>query len=342
MDSIVDSSITKNLRTLQDVSKSGQERPWQKHKEQSQELAKAFRRLGEEYESKAQRCADCGGWLEFAACPSGHEKRLRRANFCKGRLCPMCAWRRSLATFHQLNQIVHEASKRQKMRFVFLTLTTRNVQGNDLSKTLDKLFQAWQRLSQRKAFKDVVIGWFRALEVTRNDRRFSSWYGTYHPHFHVLLAVKPSYFTRSYIKQAEWVDLWRKSLRVDFTPIVDVRAVKPKRQGQTVEAAVAESGKYAVKPDDYIIKGNQEETDEAVRVFDGALRSRRLVAYGGLFREIRKELQLVDPEQADLVHIDEESEEACKCSVCQSEMMKEVYRWHIGLSDYVLHEEEGK
>lgn len=341
MDSI-NPSIIKNPRTLQDVSKSGRERPWKKHKEQSQELAKAFRRLGEEYESKAQRCADCGGWLEFVACPNGHEKRLRSANFCKVRLCPMCAWRRSLATFHQLNQIVHEASKRQKMRFIFLTLTTRNVQGNELSKTLDKLFQAWQRLSQRKAFRDVVIGWFRALEVTRNDRRFSNWYGTYHPHFHVLLAVKPSYFTRLYIKQAEWVELWRKSLRVDFTPIVDVRAVKPKRKGQTVEAAVAESGKYAVKPDDYIIKGNQEETDEAVRTFDGSLKNRRLVAYGGLFREIRKELQLVDPEEADLVHIDEESEEPCNCSVCQSEMMKEVYRWHIGLSDYILHEEEEK
>src|SRR5690606_10304521 len=138
------------------------------------------------------------------------------------------------------------------------------------------------------------------LEVTRNQRR-----GDYHPHFHVLLAVKPSYFGGGYIKQAEWVQLWQEAMRVDYRPVVDVRTVKAKRSSQTVEGAVAEIGKYAVKPSDYLVE-DPDEAAAAVEVLDGALKNRRLVAYGGLFREIRRELHMKDPETADLIEIDED------------------------------------
>src|SRR5690606_12341063 len=112
----------------------------------------------------------------------GHEKRLTWANFCRVRLCPMCAWRRSLVIAHQIKAVAHEAVKRQSMRWLFLTLTIRNCTGDDLIDTISHLMKSWRRLSQRKLFSDVVVGWFRSLEITRNLLD-----DTYHPHFHVLL-----------------------------------------------------------------------------------------------------------------------------------------------------------
>ena len=47
-----------------------------------------------------------------------------------------------------------------------------------------------------------------------------------HPHYHALLLVKPSYFTKNYIKQSEWVEMWQKALRADYAPSVNVKTVK--------------------------------------------------------------------------------------------------------------------
>ena len=41
-----------------------------------------------------------------------------------------------------------------------------------------------------------------------------------------------------------------------------------------------------------------------------ALKNKRQIGFGGLFKEIRKELQLEDVENGDLVHIDDENEES--------------------------------
>ena len=41
---------------------------------------------------------------------------------------------------------------------------------------------------------------------------------------HVVLVVKPSYFTsRYYLSQARWTELWKRATGIDYTPIVDVR-----------------------------------------------------------------------------------------------------------------------
>jgi hypothetical protein len=79
---------------------------------------------------------------------------------------------------------------------------------------------AWQRMIQRKAWP--AEGFIRSLEVTRGED------GSAHPHFHCLLAVPPSYFGRNYLSTAKWAAMWQEALRIDYTPICDVRLVKPK------------------------------------------------------------------------------------------------------------------
>src|SRR5699024_9798846 len=126
----------------------------------------------------------------------------------------------------------------------------------------------------------AVKGYFRSLEITYNKKD-----NTYHPHFHLILAVNESYFkdTRIYLTQNDWTNLWKKSLKVDYTPVVDVRRVKSKNKD--FGKVIAETAKYTVKADDYLIKDedgkiDEELTDNVVKTLDKALHRKRLVSFG--------------------------------------------------------------
>jgi plasmid rolling circle replication initiator protein Rep len=123
-----------------------------------------------------------------------------------------------------------------KHRWLFLTLTLKNSPITELKPTLTTMNRAFQRLSQRKAWP--AEGWLRSTEVTRGRD------GSAHPHFHCLLMVKPSYFGKGYINQAEWVELWRHAMRLDYDPILDCRAMKRGRQPMQL---VPELLKYCTK-----------------------------------------------------------------------------------------------
>jgi hypothetical protein len=180
---------------------------------------------------------------------------------------------------------------------VFLTLTVRNCAISELRETVDQMNTAFKRMSQRKTWPGVA--WVKSLEVTRGAD------GSAHPHFHVLMFVKPGYFKgQNYIKQSDWRELWRSCLRVNYSPVVNVKTVKPKTAtGDTladIKVAIMETLKYGVKPDDLTHDGQwlMELTQQ--------LHKTRAVAVGG---ELRPYLREDEPE--DLVHDDDlESEMA--------------------------------
>lgn len=154
----------------------------------------------------------------------------------------------------------------------------------------------------------------------------------------ILFNTSPSYFKKpeKYIKQDEWVRMWQKSLRADYTPIVDIRVAKQKRKGQGMESTVAEVAKYIVKSSEILDPSDEFGTDRAVSALDSALFNRRLVAFGGIFKEIRKELKQKDAETADLIHVDEDGvPEGCYCDTCGGILEEIRYHWHIGLRNYV-------
>lgn len=311
---------------LEDKKSNGQSTDWRGKKINTIHLSNSYERIG--YESKASRVGECGDCLEFRLTTSNTHK-LTRANFCKVRLCPMCAWRRSLKVFGQVSRIMDYVEKEHDYRYIFLTLTVKNCYQEDLKDTLDLMTSAFNKMTRKKAFKDAVKGYFRALEVTYNKTDDS-----YHPHFHMILAVNDSYFkdTRIYLSQKDWTDLWQSALQVDYTPIVDVRALK-KNKGKEV----SEVAKYTVKADDYLIKdnrGNIEEglTDRVVATLDNALHKKRLIAFGFKFKEVHKALNLDDTEEGDLINTenDELREDLTNT------LLK--YQWCIGIKNYILTE----
>lgn len=293
---------------------------------------------------KAERMQECGNFLSFKL--KDERLKLYQAYFCKARLCPMCNWRRSLKIAFQNKKIIQTVNEREKVQWVFLTLTVRNVEGDKLKNTMDQMTKAWNNFSRYAKFKKSIKGYFRALEVTRNWDKESEWYGTYHPHFHVLLCVPNSYFqAKYYVKQEEWTSMWQRAMKLDYTPIVHVAKVKPKKESsdfvemeQEIKKSIAEQNaifevsKYPVKDTD-VIRGNKvtPENVQTVKDLDKALAYKRLISYGGLLKEIHKELNLSDAEDGDLIHIDDETDEVANGAV------DVMAYWHVGLNNYVIH-----
>jgi plasmid rolling circle replication initiator protein Rep len=205
-----------------------------------------------------------------------------------------------------------------KARWLFLTLTVRNCDITDLKGTIRVMNQSWQRLSQRKQFP--LIGFARATEVTKGKD------GTAHPHFHVLGMVKPSFFSHGYLTQADWQQLWKEALRIEYDPVVDVRAVKPnpKRPGSGIDAAVVETFKYSTKPEDLFGSGSQDDQAWLVELTT-QLHKSRAIALGGVLKDYLSESEpeelLTEQGDAELL------EEATRL----------LFGWRESLSRYVKH-----
>lgn len=359
-----DTNYNANLEILQDI-KNGKDNKWKERHLIKNDLADSYKRIGS---NKYYRVLDCSTFLEFRRYIETNERSLNKANFCKVPLCPMCSWRRSMKIFGQVSKVMNYAEENYNYRYIFLTLTVKNCYGEDLRDTLDLLMNSFGKLYRRKGFKQAVKGYFRSLEITYDSDEFvtsdmyngnfekriksrKSYYdrwnlkigdrnpnfNKYHPHFHIILAVNDSYFTdpKYYLSQKDWTSLWQSCLKVDYSPRVDVRRIREDEE-EGFTRAVAETAKYTVKEDDFLIrdeKGNIDIplTDEVVRTLDYALHRKRLVSFGFKFKEIHKKLNLDDPEDGELGNCDIEEN-------LRSDLLYvlERYQWNIGLKNYIL------
>lgn len=284
-------------------------------KEKTEILSKSFYRIGED--RRAERVSNCGSYLAFAhevdySGVISEKGKLHNANFCRERLCPMCIWRRTLKIYGQVSQIMCNMPK--DIHYLFLTLTVPNCTADSFQETIDRLFKSWVKFYKNKKFKNAVLGYYRVLEVTRNRKN-----GTYHPHFHIILAVIPSYFQgKYYINHDDFLNMWRKAYGDDSISQVDIRKIKARDKClsetsdlsdldgfKSIEGAVAEVAKYAVKDEDFIFKDN-ELMDSVVKTLLYGLKGRRLVQFGGLFKEVAQRLNLDDVEDGDLIHLDDD------------------------------------
>lgn len=212
---------------------------------------------------------------------------LEGAMLCRKRLCPFCEWRRTKAMRARLHQGLNALYEDQpKLRGVFLTLTVKNVPLMELSDELSRMGQAWKRFVKCSFFPTDL--WFRRTEVTVGTtltNKGQLWWPTdsngrevmAHPHFHVLLLVKPSYFSRGYIKQSEWQKQWQMALRADYAPVIDVRTAKSKSDKSKTciddaKSAVLEAAKYTSKASELM------ELGPATAELHWQLKGKRLMA----------------------------------------------------------------
>lgn len=296
-------------------------------------LAASYDRLAEarkapQWATKAIRVRECGTYLGVVS-TDRNPSTIVAANFCRERLCPACQRRRSLRIWSCTSQILDAVDDGwgDHVKYLFLTLTVKSCRLEALSDTLTHMADAWARWNKTTAWRRRVMGSIRTTEITINKDT-----GLAHPHYHVILAVHREYGRKGndlYWSQDEWAAKWRQFAGLDYDPIVYISRVKGERGSQ-----VAEVSKYLAKDSDYIIDSQaaqmgQDEaealTDYRVAALTEQLRGKRLVAYAGIFFQVRKDLAIDDPEDGPLT--DYLRGDVVSCI--------RHYHWHAGLSCYL-------
>lgn len=315
---------------------------WKERRGRNMHLYELYEKAG--YPEYAERARDCATFLEFAR-PEGadvSERKLHKANFCKMRLCPMCIGRRARKSAWKLSQVLDLVEHEHQAKFLFLTLTMRNVDGEHLGQAISEITKAWYRFVDQRQIGRSFPGWFRAIEITRGDGITKEDKG-YHVHIHGIAAVERDYFSREsrrsgkYLNQSDLILRWQKALQVDYLPSVDISTTKARRKRGGVEsaslAAAKEGAKYPVKDEEYIDpKLPEGRAIEILRDYTEALRRRRLTAFGGWMKEAAKKLDAEDLDDGgDLVHVDEG--DTIREDV---KLLIERFFWHFGAGDYIL------
>ena len=349
---------------LEDKSKGGKVKSWRLHKQTTEKLAECYVFIG--WERKADKVKRCASYLEFVKCTidEKHHLKLVDANFCRDRMCSQCQWRKSIRQFSVAVKVGHELRRQEKdegkpeSQFIFLTLTIPNVSLEKLSDAIDALFAGWKLLRQRKEVKKITLGYHRALEISYNAKT-----NTFHPHIHAAIVVSSNYFNgHNYLKRERWLQMWREAMRIPEITQVDVRKIRGKKGQDEITSGFAEACKYSLKywastltkEEQQCIKkkakatgvdfgmgghiwlrNTLEETANVVGDLANALHNRRLVQFGGVLRDIKRELKLKGAEEGgDLVNTSDEKTE-CSCPVCGADTIHHLYKWFSDVRDYI-------
>ncbi len=278
---------------------------WDSHKGEAVDVAKTFKGSYYKRHNKyARRIEECAFGVELGWDETLEKTKLERVYFCHVRWCPVCAWRRSLEWKARLFQVLPEIKKDYPTAsWLFLTLTIRNVDSLKLRQTFEEMGKGWQRMTQRNAYP--AIGHIRAAEVTHSESEA----GDSHPHYHALLLVEHGYFqSKDYLEHKDWIKLWRQCMRLDYDPSVRIMKVRPDEvrdrfTEKTMDKAIAETLKYALKPADMLAFPTW------FLQITHQLRATKSVNVGGVLRDyLRKEKEEAQDEPTDIEEIETPAE----------------------------------
>ena len=100
--------------------------------------------------------------------------------------------------------------------------------------------------------------------------------------------------------------LWQQCLNIDYVPQVNVKAIKA---GNSTPKAIAELAKYPTKIAT-VLSVPADKQEEVLYTLATAIKGRRLITFGGLFKDIKSELGLTDVEKDNnLVNVGDSDEE---------------------------------
>ncbi|MDZ8183269.1 MAG: protein rep [Nostoc sp. ChiSLP02] len=288
------SQPNQNVLSLSNVAPIG--KTWDKHRANADKVFQYYAKADEHcFQQYACRVKTCSELLEFQLVPEKSEGilslKLSDAQFCRVRHCPVCQWRRSLMwkakAYKILPQVVTDYPK---YRWLFVTLTIKNCQIEELRENLDSINKAFKRLTELKVWP--AKGWVKSIEVTKAKNGISA-----HPHLHILAMVPPSYFSHGYLSHTKWVALWQQCLRIDYQPVIHISAIAKHHNPSIL---IPEILKYQVKESDLV--GDREWFLELTR----QLHKTRAIAVGGILRQYMRELE---EKNQDLINESEKTDE---------------------------------
>ena len=288
---------------------------------------------------KGARMIDCAKVLLFKKFEQIEYRKLFKAFMCKILLCPFCMTRKSILIGNNLYKVLQTGADERGLEYIHLTLALKNCKINELQGTIELMLKSFQKFVNRDIFKQkgkgakgTIKGWFRNLEITFNEKD-----KTFHPHFHVILAVEKSYFFKEtnpdgYLTQERALQMWKEGLAVDYLPTVDLRKVyylddKGNKiinftDGEGLKKAVEEASKYITKALDLLSISDEKLQKKVIKNMFQALSYRRLFAYGGVLKNIRAELKLQDEEKSNLINLGDD-----EIDTTGMEYVVEIYKW---------------
>lgn len=209
----------------------------------------------------------CGSFLGYAETIDG--LKLRSANFCRCRICPMCSARMARKWYGKSSQAIENFDIFSNYQILFLSLTIKNCLLENLKKTIDHLSYSFVNLMGANRFNylkgNKPLGYIRSLETTAKYNLYA------HPHYHALIAMPDNYF-QNYLTMYDWREAWAKSLNIDYLPSVHIKKVRH-------QDVFLELLKYELKPDDY--KNDWRWLCQFALQISGS----RKIALGGIFRQ---------------------------------------------------------
>lgn len=266
----------KKVKSLNSISKKNNNRKKENlkmlemRKELKKEINLTFR--------SEETIKNCSTFMEFLYSENFEKKKILKNNGCNNRFCPICAKNKSVKDAIAM-KIISNYVKSLKRAFIFVTLTAPNCKGEDLKEEINKYNDSFKLMFKRKEFK-FVKGFVRKLEVTYNQEK-----DTYHPHFHILISVLPSYFTQTtqYLTRDKWLKNWQEVMNDFSITQVDVRRIKENKNG--VDNSILELTKYIAKDSNYL------NSVDVFKNFYLGLKGKRMFSYGGDFKIARQLLK---------------------------------------------------
>lgn len=292
---------------------------WKEKKDAAVRISEKMKKAKLMKRSKAMK--ECSTILIKRVCECGNT-HIQTANLCRDRLCPICSWRLSIKRYANMLHIMDfvNSNSEQHYNYYFLTLTIRNCRITSLNETVKDMSSAWNRLLQRKLWKECICGFARSVEVTYNyDRK------NFHPHFHIIVAVKEG----TSIGLNEIRKAWKEVLRIKYNPITDFRKIYHKKQTdkneKDITPAILETFKYSVKS-----KEVENMPLNAFRALAEQISSLRLISFGGIFKEAKRILGL----EFETITEEEISIRKDYCSRCGTQMQEVILRWAFDSKTY--------
>ena len=235
-------------------------------------------------EKQFRYLTECGDFIGV-----NKDKKIVKANFCKNRLCPVCNRRYSAQKWAKMKNISNQIKIDFNPVFALFTVTVKNVKAEMLSQEITRLMKSIDRMHKSTLWKQKVIGYFRSLEITYNQKE-----NTYHPHYHYILALPTSYteeMTPTYI----WRQLWERSARLNYNSQIDIRIINE----DNLDGGIAEVAKYAVKISSVITQG-----ETALKTVQNAIKGRRVISYGGVMKQYAQEFDNLKDEDYDPEYVE--------------------------------------
>lgn len=237
--------------------------------------------IGNITQSRIDRVSGCSNHFTAVADRTLQKSKIVKAIRCKDKFCPVCQKIKSTKNALAIQTMYNYLKENTKLNYLFITLTAPNVKGEDLNNELISYSKSFERMIKVKKVAKINKGYIAKLEITYNAEDDS-----YHPHYHVIMAVPNQYFKNMnyYIKRDEWLEIWKKAKRDEYITQVDVRKVHNKNE-DGISSEVLELAKYMAKSSDYFNSLDVFET------YFNQTYKKRFMRYGGLFKEALKDFK---------------------------------------------------